>query len=565
MPINITDELHAATTKGKIASAKEVFLTGDTENLQQIGEKTHQLEDSIKNIAATGGASTAAAVTFDNAASGMTAVNAQGAIEELNTKNNAQDTEIAKKANSTDVDSKINEESARVDAEIVKKVDKTSIVQEFGDSKDKVVSQSFLTQISNISLHRLNSYNFILQDEKGNVIVDLSNGEIKTKNFSSNKVVLNTDFEKLKELLNDYIDKINIEVYNKGRQNHFNLQDENGNVIMDINNGIIKTKSFNSDSAIVTSHNYNGRIIFTDDIGNGFLSLNNGNIVTKNFNSNDVHINSLRLDFLESISDNTLPLIVRKNKAAISWIDDDFDTDTEERKNKLIILKKMVEDNGIDMDIALIPDATYTDTERTDIENAFIKEERLTLAKEFEMSGIQMLTHPVHYGLYGNVIKDEKYVKKNLYLSQQALFNNGFLGYNILVYPGASVGTAGVYDTAKKYYDVGIMPGGNKEIVNIGVNQDRYRLVRFSLDSISETNSVTKIKKDIDECISKNGWIIFITHVWIHTGDGTEPVDDTSNSLSNVFEIIKYANSKVKLRHTQEVWRERKILWEYYK
>ena len=117
MPINITDELHAATTKGKIASAKEVFLTGDTENLQQIGEKTHQLEDSIKNIAATGGASTAAAVTFDNAASGMTAVNAQGAIEELNTKNKTQDTEI------------------------IKKVDKASIVQEFGESEDKVVSQ----------------------------------------------------------------------------------------------------------------------------------------------------------------------------------------------------------------------------------------------------------------------------------------------------------------------------------------------------------------------------------------------------------------------------------------
>lgn len=141
MPINITDEFHAATTKGKIASAKEVFLTGDTENLQQIGEKTHQLEDSIKNIAATGGASTAAAVTFDNAASGMTAVNAQGAIEELNTKNKTQDTEIAKKANSVDVNSKINEESARVNAEIAKKVDKTSIVQGFGEYEDKVVSQ----------------------------------------------------------------------------------------------------------------------------------------------------------------------------------------------------------------------------------------------------------------------------------------------------------------------------------------------------------------------------------------------------------------------------------------
>lgn len=118
MSINITDELHAATTKGKIASAKEVFLTGDTENLQQIGEKTHQLEDSIKNIAATGGASTAAAVTFDNAASGMTAVNVQSAIEELNTKNKSQDKDIAKKANSVDVDSKIEEESARIEQEI---------------------------------------------------------------------------------------------------------------------------------------------------------------------------------------------------------------------------------------------------------------------------------------------------------------------------------------------------------------------------------------------------------------------------------------------------------------
>lgn len=121
MSINITDELHAATIKGKIASAKEVFLTGDTENLQQIGEKTHQLEDSIKNIAATGGASTAAAVTFNNAASGMTAINIQGAIEELNTKNNEQDNELGKK------------------------FAKANIVQELGDNEDKVVSQKCIT------------------------------------------------------------------------------------------------------------------------------------------------------------------------------------------------------------------------------------------------------------------------------------------------------------------------------------------------------------------------------------------------------------------------------------
>ncbi len=141
MPINTVDELHAATEKGKIASAKEVFLTGDKENLQQIGEKTHQLEDSIKNIAATGGASTAAAVTFDNASSGMTAVNVQGAIEELNTKNKAQDTELSKKANAIDVNTKINEEKSRVDGELNKKLAKTNITQELGESEEKVVSQ----------------------------------------------------------------------------------------------------------------------------------------------------------------------------------------------------------------------------------------------------------------------------------------------------------------------------------------------------------------------------------------------------------------------------------------
>lgn len=152
MPINITDELHAATTKGKIASAKEVFLIGDKENLQQIGEKTHQLEDSIKNIAATGGASTATAVTFDNTASGMTAVTAQAAIEELNTKNNAQDTEIAKKANFVDVTSQMQTEQKRVNTELEKKFAKADIAQELGESEEKVVSQKTV----NASINAIN-------------------------------------------------------------------------------------------------------------------------------------------------------------------------------------------------------------------------------------------------------------------------------------------------------------------------------------------------------------------------------------------------------------------------
>ena len=130
MSINLTDELLAKTKKGKIASAKQVFLEGDQENLQQIGEKTHQLEDAFKDITVSGGASTATAVSYNNETSGMIAVTAQGAIDELAAKNKTQDTIIEAKA-----------DKSEVATELDKKFDKENIAQEFGDSKDKVVSQ----------------------------------------------------------------------------------------------------------------------------------------------------------------------------------------------------------------------------------------------------------------------------------------------------------------------------------------------------------------------------------------------------------------------------------------
>lgn len=130
MSINLTDELLAKTKKGKIASAKQVFLEGDQENLQQIGEKTHQLEDAIKDITVSGGASTATAVSYNNETSGMTAITAQGAIDELAVKNKVQDAAIGTKA-----------EKSEVATELDKKFNKENIAQEFGDSEDKVVSQ----------------------------------------------------------------------------------------------------------------------------------------------------------------------------------------------------------------------------------------------------------------------------------------------------------------------------------------------------------------------------------------------------------------------------------------
>lgn len=157
MSIGLTDELEVKTKKGKLAAAKQIFLEGDKETVQQIGEKTHQLENAVKDITATGGASTANAVSYSNETSGMTAVTAQGAIDELAAKNKTQDSSISTKAEKADVQTSVSElkakntsqdaeiakkaNSADVNTELEKKFCKENIVQEFGDSKDKIVSQ----------------------------------------------------------------------------------------------------------------------------------------------------------------------------------------------------------------------------------------------------------------------------------------------------------------------------------------------------------------------------------------------------------------------------------------
>lgn len=58
----------------------------------------------------------------------------------------AVNTELGKKANTADVDTKFREEKKRVDFELDKKFDKESVVQDFGNSEDKVMSQKAVNE-----------------------------------------------------------------------------------------------------------------------------------------------------------------------------------------------------------------------------------------------------------------------------------------------------------------------------------------------------------------------------------------------------------------------------------
>lgn len=141
--INVTAPIHAATKKGKLAAAKEVFLEGDTQTVEKeiqdinsrhndlsskheslsstVSEHTKQIESNqsqitanksaqdekntsldanmaklntrddqitelVKGVTATGGASVATAVTYDNTSSNLDAATVQGALDEVGSK-----------------------------------------------------------------------------------------------------------------------------------------------------------------------------------------------------------------------------------------------------------------------------------------------------------------------------------------------------------------------------------------------------------------------------------------------------------------------------------------------
>lgn len=164
MSINLTDEIEVKTKKGKLGAAKQIFIEGDTQtvekeiqdinsrhndlsskheslsstvsehakqiesnqsqitanksaqdekntsldaNMAKLNTRDDQITELVKGVTATGGASVATAVTYDNTSSNLDAATVQGALDEL----------------------------------VTKKISKEDIAQELGDSKEKVISQ----------------------------------------------------------------------------------------------------------------------------------------------------------------------------------------------------------------------------------------------------------------------------------------------------------------------------------------------------------------------------------------------------------------------------------------
>ena len=106
MSIYLTDEIEVKTKKGKMGAAKQIFLEGDTQTVEKeiqdinsrhntLNTKHESLSKTVQGIAATGGASTAINVTYDNTNSGMAAENIQDAVDKL-AKEKADSSDVTK-------------------------------------------------------------------------------------------------------------------------------------------------------------------------------------------------------------------------------------------------------------------------------------------------------------------------------------------------------------------------------------------------------------------------------------------------------------------------------------
>lgn len=157
---------------------KQQQISAHDKDIELLQNRSTQMEQTINNIAVTGGASVANTVVYTNTTSGLESVNAQGAIDEL----------AAKKANSADVSAQMQTEQTRVNNELAKKFNSENIAQESGDAEDKVMSQKAvstkLTDLSenqNFNQKEFESY----ASNKNNVAVyGLLNGYYLSKGLS---------------------------------------------------------------------------------------------------------------------------------------------------------------------------------------------------------------------------------------------------------------------------------------------------------------------------------------------------------------------------------------------
>lgn len=97
-------------------------------------------------------------------------------------------------------------------------------------------------------------------------------------------------------------------------------------------------------------------------------------------------------------------------------------------------------------------------------------------------------------------------------------------------------------------------------LINHNSDNDRHSLKRLSFESLSRGwLTKTQMKKRIKDAIDNGDWVILGSH--FNSISDSETPDETSYNIANVLEILEYAHSLCPIRHTSDVWNQRKPMW----
>lgn len=255
----------------------------------------------------------------------------------------------------------------------------------------------------------------------------------------------------------------------------------------------------------------------------------------------------------QSYKETYAKLVELTNKPAISWIDDDFigvgyDGAISEQYQ---VVHDWCVANGIKCDFAIIPDAP--------LESMGAK---LAVAKEWENENFNFLFHPVHsegwYNYNESNPHDIEKVKRSIVTGIRKIRDYGLLcPLDIMVWPGDSHTFDDNIEVVKNYMDMAISVTQN---LNHAADSPRYKIARIGIERLNKGMTMTDIKAIIDDAVASGDWMIFYTH--IHSIVIANEVTETGFTTANLFELLRYANDRVRIRPSAAIWRERKIMWE---
>ena len=276
---------------------KQQQITANDEDISLLQTRSTQMEETIKSIAATGGASQATAVTYNNENSGLKAVNAQAAIDEVSSTiiydvsayNNGAVFESLQALLSSSNLSTLIPTSVRHGGMTIRFIQGSEQSSDNKYVQYRLMADSFSATISDWqgvdnepilgSKNLLESngvskaigftpaFDFSISDENNNAVLGVKEGELETKNFSSKK----TPF-----LDESFFD--------------FTVEDEHGKKVLIIKDGVLlapnnKTNKVNEYRFLMTSFGYSAQklsLLGTDDLYHFYMIEKEAFSVTQN-------------------------------------------------------------------------------------------------------------------------------------------------------------------------------------------------------------------------------------------------------------------------------------------